>query len=92
MLLNKEICKRCINERYSTPPLSWRDWDMEELYWESGKLYCGILNGMMVYVLSENVHENEIHKRVFAEYYKDTPPTNCPYFLEQTLYMEQQKK
>ena len=75
-MLNKEICKRCNNERFQAiggfGNFTWSEED--EIKWGNGRVWCRAFD------------VNVIGKYIF------TPPDDhCPYFLEQTLFHEMTK-
>ncbi len=73
-MLSKDICKRCIGEKFPKNP--WNSAD-DEYRWEEGKVFC------IVYLKRETTKGESSRYWVFID---GEPPKDCPYFLEQMLY------
>ena len=51
-MLNKEICKRCINEYATNEDWKWNEKD--EMMWDTGVVWC--------HVVSSYTENNKVHK------------------------------
>ena len=80
-MLNKEICKRCSNDRYHR--IGWNQKDEED--WNKGTVWCPMKPSHIMKDTGIIVGFGRIMS-VYSE-----PLSRCPYFLEQSLYHEQTK-
>jgi hypothetical protein len=73
-MLNKNICKTCINAIGSSMSDGWSD-DSDDSLWEQGYVLCP---------KTELNYEGPVESSVFSE-----PPKDCPYVLEHMLSREE---
>jgi hypothetical protein len=77
-MLNKEICKKCINKRRIDVNKNKQPWNKEdEKHWESGKFWCSR------YYYSETYYD-----RGFINVTEEAKISKCFYKLEQLLKKE----